>query len=164
MTSLPLLESPWFDPWMQHPAFLYSIGFGLLMLLCIAFLQFRDLPSRRRARGRSTLDPGQLEELMLGTTPAILDLRDEHEYRGKRGHIRYAVNIPFFQLQQRLDELDTSHPRRIVLVDEDDVLSHQAFPLVEARGHTWLYVLRGGMKAWRRAKLPTYVFDGKKGH
>ena len=163
MTILPLLESPWFDPWMQHPAFLYSIGFGLFMLLAVAFLQSRDLPSRRRAKGRSTLDPGQLEELMLGTPPAILDLRDEEEYRGKRGHIRYAVNIPFPQLQQRLDELDTSHPRPIVLVDEDDVLSHRAFPLVEARGHAWLYVLRGGMKAWRRAKLPTYVFDGKKG-
>ncbi len=158
--SLSLLEPSWLDPWMRHPAFLYPIGFGLLMLLCIAFLQFRDLPSRRRARGKSTLDPGQLEELMLGTPPAILDLRSEEAYRGKHGHIRYAVNIPFSQLQQRLDELDTSHPRPIVLVDENDVLSHQAFPLVAARGHTWIYVLRGGMKAWRRARLPTYGFQG----
>ena len=80
--SLSLLEPSWLDPWMRHPAFLYPIGFGLLMLLCIAFLQFRDLPSRRRARGKSTLDPGQLEELMLGTPPAILDLRSEEAYRG----------------------------------------------------------------------------------
>jgi 3-mercaptopyruvate sulfurtransferase SseA len=71
------------------------------------------------------------------------------------------VNIPFAQLQKRLDELDTSHPRPIVLVDENDVLSHQAFPMLAARGHTWVYVLKGGMRGWRRAKLPTYVFQGK---
>jgi 3-mercaptopyruvate sulfurtransferase SseA len=166
--SLALLEPPpagsqssWLDPWINRPEFLLPIGFGVLMLLVVLCLKGRDLPSRWRARGKSTLAPDQLEELMLGTPPNILDIRSEPEYRGERGHIRNAVNIPFAQLQQRLDELDTSHPRPIVLVDEDDTLSHQAFSLVAARGHTWLYVLRGGMKAWRRAKLPTYQFQGK---
>jgi len=169
--SLALLESPsgagqpsWLSPWMQQPEFIYPIGFGVLMLLILAFIKLRDLPSRLRARGKSTLDPVQLEELMLGATPHILDIRSEQEFRDERGHIRYAVNIPFDQLRKRLDELDTSHPRPIVLVDENDVLSHQAFPMVAAQGHTWLYVLRGGMKAWRRAKLPTYVVQGKPGH
>lgn len=159
-----LLEPPpaappesWADPWISRSEFLYPVGFGILMLLAVACVKARDLPSWWRARGRSTLDPGQLEELMHGTPPNILDVRSEGEFRGQHGHIRSAVNIPFAQLQQRLDELDTSHPRPIVLVDESDVLSHQAFPLVAAQGHRWLYVLRGGMRAWRRAKLPTYV-------
>ncbi len=160
----PAPPSSWLEPWMSRPEFLYPIAFGILMLLVVAGLKVRDLPSRWRARGRNTLDPGQVEELMLGTPPNILDLRSEAEFRGLHGHIRYAVNIPLAQLQQRLDELDTSHPRPIVLVDENDVLSHQAYPLVAARGHTWLYVLKGGMKAWRRAKLPTYVFQGKPKH
>lgn len=157
-------QSSWLEPWMNRPEFLYPIGFGLLLLLIVIILKARDLPSRLRARGKSTLDPVQLEELMGGTPPNILDIRAEPEFRGEHGHIRGAVNIPFAQLQKRLDELDTSHPRPIVLVDENDILSHQAFPLLEARGHTWIYVLRGGMKAWRRAKMPTYVIQGKPKH
>ena len=126
------------------------------MLLAVLILKARDWPSQWRARGRNTLDPGQLEELMLGATPTILDVRAEAAFRGRLGHIRSAVNIPLDHLARRLDELDTSHPRPIVLVDESDLLSHQAYPLVAARGHTWIYVLKGGMKAWHRAKLPTY--------
>jgi len=169
--TLALLKPPsgapqksWLWPWLDRPEFLYPIGFGLLMLLAVVGIKAREWPSRWRARGRSTLDPVQVEELLLGTPPHILDLREQEEYRGEKGHIRNAVNIPFRELQRRLDELDTSHPRPIVLVDENDVLSHQAFPLVASRGHTWLYVLRGGMKAWRRAKMPTYVFQHKAKH
>lgn len=154
----------WLDPWLDRPEVLYPIGFGLLMLLAVLAIKARDLPSRWRARGRNTLDPVQLEELLLGTPPHILDLREQQEYRGEHGHIRNAVNIPFPELQRRLDELDTSHPRPIVLVDENDVISHQAYPMLASRGHTWLYVLRGGMKAWRRAKMPTYVFQHKAKH
>ncbi len=155
--------STWLPLWMSQPGFLYPVAFGLLMLLGVVLIKadLPGLPSRLRSRGKSTLDPGQLEELMLGTPPNILDLRGEPEFRGRHGHIRSAVNIPFPQLEARLDELDTSHPRPIVLVDETDVLSHQALPLVTARGHSWVYVLRGGMKAWRRAKLPTYPYLGK---
>jgi rhodanese-related sulfurtransferase len=157
-------QSYWLDPWLKRPEFLYPIGFGVIMLLVVLGLKAREWPSQWRARGRKTLDPQQLEELMLGTTPNILDIRSEQEFRSHHGHIRSAVNIPFAQLQRRLDELDTSHPRPIVLVDESDVLSHEAFPLVASRGHQWLYVLKGGMRAWRRAKMPTYVFQEKGRH
>lgn len=169
--SLALFEPPpgasqssWLDPWMNRPEFLIPIGFGILLLLVVFYLKARDWPSRWRARGKSTLDTTQLEELVIGSPPQIVDLRSEQEFRGVRGHIRNAVNIPFSQLQQRLGELNTKNPRPIVLVDESDVLSHLAFPMLAARGYTWLYVLRGGMKAWRRAKLPTYVAQGKPGH
>ncbi len=157
-------QKSWLAPWLDRPEFLYPIGFGFVMLLAVIVIKAREWPSRWRARGRSTLDPVQLEELMLGSPPHILDLRAQEEYRGERGHIRNAVNIPFAELQKRLDELDTSHPRPIVLVDENDELSHLVFPVLTNRGHTWLYVLRGGMRAWRRAKMPTYVFQHKTKH
>ena len=157
-------DGSWLAPWLDRPEFLYPIAFGLLMLLIVVGIKAREWPSRWRARGRATLDPLQVEELLLGAPPHILDIRDQQTYQGPQGHIRNAVNIPFHELEQRLDELDTSHPRSIVLVDESDVLSHQAFPMVAARGHAWLYVLRGGMRAWRRAKLPTYVFQAKPKH
>jgi 3-mercaptopyruvate sulfurtransferase SseA len=140
----------------ELPAWMYVGGASVLLLLIVLILKLQSLPSTLRARNKSTLDPTQLEELMIGTPPQIVDLRPETEYLGEKGHIRGAVNIPFSEFQKRVDELDTSHPRPIVLVDESDVLSHQLMPVLEARGHRWIYVLKGGFKAWRRAKYPVY--------
>ncbi len=142
ITSLP----PWAIP----------VGVSLVLILIALILKLRNLPSNLRARHKSTLDPTQLEELMIGAPPQIVDLRPEEAYLGEKGHIRGAVNIPFREFEKRLDELDTSHPRPIVLVDESDVLSHQAMPILEERGHRWIYVLKGGFKAWRREKYPVY--------
>jgi 3-mercaptopyruvate sulfurtransferase SseA len=135
-------------------------GLSLLLLLIILFIKLRNLPSSLRARNKSTLDPTQLEELMVGTPPQIVDLRSPEVYLGEKGHIRGSVNIPFDEFQKRIDELDTSHPRPIVLVDDNDALSHQVMPILEARGHRWIYVLKGGFRAWRREKYPVY-FSGR---
>lgn len=132
----------------------------VLVLLALVFLKLRGLPSHLRARDKSTLDPVQMEALMIGTPPQIVDLRPREEYMGEDGHIRGALNIPFGEFKERIGELDTSHPRPIVLVDESDKLSHQVMPLLEARGHRWLYVLKGGYRAWKKAKFPTYSTPG----
>lgn len=137
------------------------LGASLLLVLVALWLKLRDLPSRLRARRRSTLDPTQLEELMIGTPPQIVDLRPKDTYLGEKGHIRGALNIPYDEFQKRIDELDTSHPRPIVLVDESDALSHRIMPLLEERGHRWIYVLKGGYRAWRRAKYPVYSTPGE---
>jgi rhodanese-related sulfurtransferase len=140
----------------QLPPWTIPAGLSLLLLLVVLILKLRNLPSRLRAKNKSTLDPTQLEDLMIGTPPQIVDLRPRAEYEGKKGHIRGALNIPFDEFQKRVDELDTSHPRPIVLVDESDELSHQVMPFLEQRGHRWLYVLKGGYRAWRQAKFPVY--------
>jgi len=157
-------SGPWIDPKYLQPEVLVPFGVGMLLLLVAIVLKAPDIASWHRAKGKRTLDPGQLEELMIGSPPQIVDLRPRQEFVGHRGHIRNAVNIPFSDFPKRLDELDTSHPRPIVLVDETDQLSHEALETLAARGHQWIYVLKGGMRAWRRAKLPVYVFQEKSKH
>lgn len=132
-----------------------AIGFSAIFLVLFA-IRLRSLPSHFRAKDKSTLDPTQLEELMIGTPPQIVDLRSKEDYEGKKGHIRGALNIPYTEIRKRIDELDTSHPRPIVLVDETDKLSHEVMPLLEKQGHRWLYVLKGGFRAWRSSKYPIY--------
>jgi 3-mercaptopyruvate sulfurtransferase SseA len=146
----------WLSSLESLPPWGIPVGVSALLLLIALILKLRYLPSSLRGRHRNTLDPTQLEELMIGTPPQIVDLRPEDAYLGEKGHIRGAVNIPFNEFKRRLDELDTSHPRPIVLVDESDALSHEALPILEARGHQWIYVLKGGFKAWRREKFPVY--------
>ena len=142
-----------------HP-WAIPVGVSSLLILIALGLKLRSLPSNLRARNKSTLDPTQLEELMIGTPPQIVDLRSKDAYQGEQGHIRGALNIPFSEFRKRIAELDTSHPRPIVLVDENDQLAHQAMPLLEERGHRWIYVLKGGFRAWRRDKYPVYFAQG----
>ena len=146
----------WLSGLQSLPPWSLPAGLSLLLLLIALSLKLRRLPSHLRARHKSTLDSSQLEELMIGTPPQIVDLRPEATFLSEKGHIRGAVNIPFNEFKQRLDELDTSHPRPIVLVDESDALSHQALPFLAEHGHRWVYVLKGGFRAWRRDKYPVY--------
>lgn len=148
--------SPW-AAWREHPEGAYALAFGVAMLLILAGIRLRDYPSRRRAkRFGGALDCTQVEELMLGNPPQIVDLRDPEEFYGPKGHLRGALNLPFRELSRRIHELDTSHPRPIVLVDETDRRAYEAAAILKAHGHPWVHVLMGGLKAWRRAKLPVY--------
>lgn len=146
-----------FGTWFANlPPWAIPAGLSAILILAVFYLKLRTIPSAIRARHKSTLDPIQLEELMIGTPPQIVDLRPKEEYEGKKGHIRGALNIPYTEFRKRIDELDTSHPRPIVLVDETDKLSHEVMPLLEKQGHRWLYVLKGGFRAWRASKYPVY--------
>jgi len=155
---------PWLNPKYLAPEYTIPLGAATLIFLIILVLKAPDIASWHRARGKQTLDPIQAEELMLGTPPQVVDLRTRQEFIGPKGHIRNAISLPMSELVKRMDELDTSHPRAFLLVDETDKISHEAVALFSARGHRWVYVLKGGMRAWRRARLPVYVIQGKTAH
>jgi rhodanese-related sulfurtransferase len=94
---------------------------------------------------------------MGGMPPLIVDLRSPQEFKGQLGRIRGAMNIPFPDLQRRVEELRGSTGNRpIVLVDRTDELSHFAVTFLLKEGFDWVYVLKGGMKAWAASKLPVY--------
>lgn len=164
-TYMSPIAAPSLPPaWYRHPTATIPMGIGALFLLIALIVKLRLLPSWYRARRlkHPALDPKQLEEIMLGDPPRIVDLRSPQEYRGKRGHIRNAVNIPFPELAGRLQELDPQHPRSIVLVDETDLLSHRAADLLAHKGYPWFYILKGGYRAWRIERMPTYGGESSK--
>jgi len=140
----------------ESPAISIPLGLTAFALAGLFLVWLRRLPHNLRARKSPSLDPIQLEELMLGNPPQIIDLREHRAFKSTRGHIRGSMNIPYGELASRIHELDTSHPRPIVLVDETDVLSHKALPVVASQGHPWIYVLKGGFQAWRQRKMPVY--------
>jgi rhodanese-related sulfurtransferase len=146
--------------WYKQPYAYIPLSIGAFFLLLALFMKLRLLPSWIRARKlhHPVLDPSQLEEILLGDPPRIVDLRPLKDYR--KGHIRNAINIPFPQLAKRLQELDPQHPRSIVLVDESDALAHKAADLLAKKDYPWFYVLKGGYKAWRMARLPMYGGEG----
>ncbi|HJW71659.1 MAG TPA: rhodanese-like domain-containing protein, partial [Geothrix sp.] len=91
--------------------------------------------------------------MMVGSGVLVVDLRDGETFR-RKGHIRGCLHVPFPELPSRFGTPDPAARRPMVLVDESDALSWQAYDLLQARGFDWIYVLKGGMRAWRGAKRP----------
>ena len=109
---------------------------------------------RRRALREGWLDPIQLQEILLGTAPLLVDLRDAQGFHGARGHIRGSLNVPFPELAARMKELETQDARPVVFVAEHEEHVREAMALARGAGHTWIYGLQGGIAAWKRASRP----------
>jgi len=155
LTDPPVAE-PWYEACRQNPAFVFPIAFGVLMLLLVLGIEAFRVFRHARFKSIPVLDPLQLEQLMHGRAPLLVDLRPDAEFRGSRGHIRGAVNIPLETLGRRLGELERKEPRPIVLIDERDGRAREAALLLQAKGIEWFYVLEGGFHAWRLEHMPTY--------
>lgn len=140
------------EGWMRAYPFLPGIGFALVCLLLLLLVAAPRLASWRRAKGRPVLDPMQVEELLVGSGALVVDLRDAAPF--KAGHIRGSLHVPFKDLPARFATPDPNARRALVLVDDTDELSHRAYDLLTGRGFAWVYVMKGGMRAWRRASRP----------
>ncbi len=157
VTFALLVKPPVEIPWLERPELMIPGSIGGLAIVVLLCMWIIKLPSLIRSRKGGVLDPMQLEVLMPGVRPVIIDLRSREDFLGKHGHIRSAISVPQSELMQRLEELrKESRGKPVVLVDETDELSHQIKPIFESNGFTWLYVLKGGLRAWRAGRLPIY--------
>ena len=159
--TIALLIMPDTDKvWLDQPAIMIPGSIAALAILVLLCMWIIKLPSAIRSRKGGVLDPIQLEVLMPGVRPTIIDLRPREEFLGKHGHIRSAISVPIPEIMERLEHIrKESKGKPVVLVDETDELSHKARPIFEANGFTWLYVLKGGLRAWRAGNLPTYKVE-----
>ncbi len=79
----------------------------------------------------------------------ILDVRDQGEW--EEGHIKGAMHIPYYFLDQRMQELDNTQP--IALICASGQRSSIACSLLQRRQFTQLFNVIGGMDAWQQAKF-----------
>jgi 3-mercaptopyruvate sulfurtransferase SseA len=143
-----------FGQWLHKPIVHYPLALGVLILLVLVLLRIPDFLAWRRARGKMTLRPIDLDPLLQGDPPLILDLRAPEAFNGPHGHIRGSVNVPFKELGKLVHQAARDRRHLVVLVDDNDKLSHRAAAMMEADGYDWVRVLRGGLRAWRRQHLP----------
>jgi len=140
------------EGWLKDYPFLPGVLFAAFCLLILFFIVLPRIASWRRGKDRPVLDITQVDELLLGSGALVVDLRGVEAYRA--GHIRGSLHVPFGELAHRFATPDAKARRAMVLVDETDELSHRAFALLAERGYDWMYVMKGGLKAWRRAGRP----------
>jgi rhodanese-related sulfurtransferase len=137
---------------MKEMPYLPGILIAAVCLILMFVVVLPRLQSWLRGRGRPVLDPVQVEELLTGSGALVVDLRSPEAFR--TGHVRGSLHLPFPELATRFTQPDPTAKRAIVLVDETDALAHQAYDLLVSRGFTWVYVLKGGIQAWRGAHRP----------
>jgi glyoxylase-like metal-dependent hydrolase (beta-lactamase superfamily II) len=107
----------------------------------MATWQEADLPAQQ-------LNQISVETLhAMGQDLKILDVRDQNEW--EEGHITGAVHIPYYFLEQRLQELDLTQP--LAAICASGQRSSIACSLLQKHGFTQLFNVVGGMDAWEQA-------------
>ncbi|HEY6407271.1 MAG TPA: rhodanese-like domain-containing protein [Ktedonobacteraceae bacterium] len=82
---------------------------------------------------------------------AILDVRDKSEW--DEGHIKGAKHVPYYFIEERYQELDSSMP--LVVICAGGQRSTIACSLLQKHGFTQLLNVLGGMDTWNRVGFET---------
>lgn len=115
-------------------------------------VKFPDL--NQLGRVRTIAAPELQARLQSGNPLAILDVREEDEYRGDLGHIRTSRLIPLRVLPQRAGELEDIKHQDIVTVCRAGIRSSTAAAILTGLGFDHVSNLKGGMLDWNEAGLP----------
>ena len=91
-------------------------------------------------------EPGEL---------AFMDVREAGQFG--EGHPFFAVPVPFSRFEQALPALAPNPAVRLVVCDAGDGVAEQAAAGAEALGYGRVYVLTGGIAAWRDAGFTLYA-------
>ena len=87
--------------------------------------------------------------LKSSTPPLLVDVREQSELDGPLGHLPDILHIPIGILSSRLSELEGTD-RDIVTVCRRGSRAHTAAQILAQAGFTKVYVLSGGMQAYRQ--------------
>lgn len=134
-----------------------SNNFTLILIVVFAVLAMKFLP--RIIAGVPFVEADALKKMMDdGQDVVVLDVRSDREYGGRIGHISGAVHVPLSQLSGRVgsmkQELEAYKEEPIFIVCQNEKRSPGAARMLRKMGFTKISVLKGGMKAWSRRKLP----------
>jgi sulfur dioxygenase len=81
--------------------------------------------------------------------PLMIDVREEMELRGPLGHLEDIKHIPLGQLISNLEKLSNLKEEEIILVCRSGARAHTAAQIMQKKEFSKVFVLEGGMKAWR---------------
>jgi rhodanese-related sulfurtransferase len=123
------------------------------LLIAVAFVSGAMLlwPLLRSRAAGPALSTLQATQLINSKHAQVLDVRDAGEFA--RGSLPNAKNVPLAELAARgTKELKKDRPV-IVLCSAGNIAGRAAAQL-RAAGFAEVYVLAGGLNAWREAGLP----------
>ncbi len=127
--------------------FMTEYWYLFAMLLVIVFLLSMHGMGDPRA-----VTPAQLPQLQAREKAVIVDVNEADKFRD--GHISRAVNIPISVLGDSLGKLKKYQKKAIVLTCDTGSASKKAMAILKKNEFSDLYVLAGGLSAWKKENLP----------
>lgn len=114
---------------------------------------------QNKLSGATAIDVTQATQIVNRQKGLFVDIREATEF-GK-GYIADSKNMPLSSLSEQLDAVkDRKQP--IILVCATGQRASAAGKLIREQGFSEVYLLRGGINAWKDAKLPLFTKkDGK---
>ena len=132
----------------------------------IDYEEFCGMPAHDRSSwvasaesiGATSITPKQLKRRIEGDKPiCLLDVREPHELEISRIREAASINIPHYQVIERMNELDTSQD--IVVFCRFGLQSLKVIRELKKHGFKKLYNLEGGINRWAHEidnSLPLY--------
>jgi rhodanese-related sulfurtransferase len=123
-----------------------------LLLIAVACVSGGLLlwPLVREGAGGRSVSTLAATQMINSRHAQIVDVRRPEEFA--TGSVPNARNIPLAEIGQRCSELRKDRP--VILVCNQGRIANGAVPKLRAGGIGEVYVLAGGVAAWREAGLP----------
>ena len=135
-----MIEKFIIDQWMMIAV---AVTSGLMLI-------WPMLAGIRKASG--SLTTLQATQLINQKDAVVVDIRDQGEYAA--GHIMNAKSIPAKVFADRKAELEKLKSVPIILSCDTGQRAGPAAQKLREMGFTEVFVLQGGLNAWREAGLP----------
>jgi rhodanese-related sulfurtransferase len=124
----------------------------LAVLFVLAFIWLILEEAFHQGMGGARQTPQGVTNLMNRENAVVVDLREPNAYGD--GHIVGSINIPAARLDSNLNKLEKYKAQPIVLVCPVGQHSVKAMNKLKKNGYDKVYVLGGGLGAWKSAGLP----------
>lgn len=117
------------------------------VLILIIFEEFKN-----KIGGIPKISAQNTTLLLNRENAIILDIRNQKTFAN--GHILGAINITpaDFDVHTKKIEPHKNHP--VILVDDNDTNTSSIGAKLQKHGFTKVYILAGGLRAWKEAQLP----------
>jgi rhodanese-related sulfurtransferase len=97
--------------------------------------------------------PAQSVTLLLNRENAVVvDLRNQQAFAG--GHVLGAINIAYVDFDAHLKKIESHKNHILILVSDSDANTTSIGAKLQKQGFTKVYILAGGLQAWKDAHLP----------
>jgi len=117
----------------------------------LAYLVMSDSLNRKLS-GITPVGTAQAIQIVNQQKGLFLDIRESSEF--DKEHIADSVSLPVSKLAEDSSLKDPSQP--IILICASGQRSRAAAKQLHGKGYSDVYVLSGGLNAWKEAKLPLF--------
>lgn len=123
------------------------------LFVILLYLVFSDTLNKRLS-GFQPISVNEAVTLVNQQKGCFLDIREEEAYA--KAHIVDSVNLPPNKLDEDISKKLKKMDQPLVVVCDSGQKSRAAAKKLKTKGYSNVFVLSGGLHAWRDAKLPLF--------